>query len=211
MHPSNRRLLLDRIEKRDARLITLGLLAVLLAAWGCQPESTTTTTTETVEATETPIQRGEYLTTVLGCNDCHTPMQQGPNGPVPDMTRMLSGHPEALQMPPPPTLPEGPWLWVGAATNTAYSGPWGITYATNLTPDSTTGLARWTEEMFVNALKTGKQMGLDDSRPIMPPMPWPAYSQLTDEDLRAIYAYLQTIPAINNAVPPYQPPAGGAQ
>ncbi len=67
-------------------------------------------------------------------------MQAGPDGPAPDMARMLSGHPESMQMPPPPALPEGPWLWLGAATNTAFAGPWGITYAPNLTPDSTTGL-----------------------------------------------------------------------
>ena len=203
MNPSKHRLL--------ARLLALCTLGVLLAAWGCQTDGATTTMSETVDAAETPAERGQYLVTVLGCNDCHTPMQPGPNGPAPDMTRMLSGHPASMQMPPPPTLPEGPWLWVGAATNTAYAGPWGITFATNLTPDSTTGLARWTEEMFVNAIKTGKQMGLEEGRPILPPMPWPAYSNLSDEDLRAMYAYLQTIPAINNEVPPYQPPTGGAQ
>ncbi len=211
MDKSNHRLLLECVEIRCRRLITLCILGVLLAAWGCQNDGATTATTDNAETAETPVQRGEHLVAVLGCNDCHTPMQAGPDGPAPDMARMLSGHPESMQMPPPPALPEGPWLWLGAATNTAFAGPWGITYAPNLTPDSTTGLAQWTEEMFVNSLKTGKQMGLDTGRPIMPPMPWPGYSKLSDEDLRAIYAYLQAIPAIKNEVPPYQPPAEGPQ
>jgi hypothetical protein len=131
-------------------------------------------------------------------------MQLGPGGPVPDMTRMLSGHPESMKMPATPPLPE-PWLWVGAATNTAFAGPWGVTYAINLTPDENTGLGIWTEDMFVRALKTGRHMGT--SRVIQPPMPWPAYSHMTDEDLKAMYAYLRSIPPIKNQVPDYQEPA----
>ncbi|MCH8962689.1 MAG: hypothetical protein IH820_15575 [Bacteroidetes bacterium] len=130
--------------------------------------------------------------------------------PAPDMSRMLSGHPESLQMPPPPALPEGPRLWIGAATNTAFAGPWGVTYAANLTPDSTTGLSRWTEDMFVTAMKTGKQGGIEVGRPILPPMPWPGYSKMSEEDLRAIYAYLLTVPSIRNEVPSYQPPSEDA-
>ena len=108
----------------------------------------------------------------------------------------------------PPAL-AGTWAWAGAATNTAYVGPWGISYAANLTPDENTGLGIWTEEMFVAAIRTGKHMG--QSRPIMPPMPWPAYRHMTDEDLRAIFAYLRTVPPIVNHVPEYQPPAAPPQ
>ncbi len=151
------------------------------------------------------VSRGEYLVTVMGCNDCHTPWTMGPQGPEPDTSRMLSGHPAEMEMPPPPDL-EGPWMLVGAATNTAYAGPWGTVYAYNLTPDST-GLGIWTEEMFVRALKTGWHMGIEGSRRIMPPMPQPAYSHMSGEDLRAIFAYLQTIPPIENVVPAYEPPA----
>src|SRR5215510_2555269 len=70
------------------------------------------------------IVRGAYLVRHMGCNDCHTPWKMGPRGPEPDMTRSLTGHPEGMVMPPAPTLPPGPWLWVGAATNTAFAGPW---------------------------------------------------------------------------------------
>ena len=118
---------------------------------------------------------------------------------------MLSGHPESFALPAPPALDEA-WMWAGAATNTAFVGPWGISFAANLTPDENTGLGIWTEEMFVTALRTGKHMG--QSRPIMPPMPWPGIAQLTDEDLHAIYSYLRSIPPVVNHVPDYQPPAG---
>jgi hypothetical protein len=130
-------------------------------------------------------------------------MKMGPNGPEPDMSVALSGHPQNLVMPPPPKL-EAPWGWVAAATNTAFAGPWGISYAINLTPDAETGLGKWQENEFVQAIKTGKHLGV--GRPIMPPMPWPAYRNLTDAELRAIYAYLRSIPPIKNKAPDYVPP-----
>lgn len=150
-----------------------------------------------------PVARGKYLVTILACNDCHTPFKMGKNGPEPDMTRMLSGHPESMKVPPPPVAKE-PWVWGGAVTNTAYYGPWGITYAPNLTPDQNTGMGIWTEDIFIKAMRTGKHFGT--SRPIMPPMPWQSYAQMTDEDLKAIYAYLRSVPAIKNTVPDYAPP-----
>jgi len=155
------------------------------------------------EAPET-IEHGRYLVSVLGCNDCHTPLKMGEQGPEPDLARMLSGHPEELRMPSAPKLPEGPWAYVGSATNTAFAGPWGTTYAINLTPDEKTGIGIWTEEMFVQTLRTGKHWGV--ARPIFPPMPWQAYSHLTDVDLHAMYAYLRSVPAIRNQAPEYAPP-----
>src|SRR5262245_4883544 len=65
------------------------------------------------------VERGQYLVKITGCNHCHTPYKMGPNGPEPDMTRMLSGHPHHLVMPPPPKG-SGPWGWAGALTNTAF-------------------------------------------------------------------------------------------
>jgi hypothetical protein len=88
---------------------------------------------------------------------------------------------------------------------TAWAGPWGISYASNLTPDQVTGMGIWTEEMFVKAMRTGKHMGV--SRPILPPMPWMYIAKLTDEDLKAVYAFLRTLPAVTNHVPdPVIPP-----
>jgi mono/diheme cytochrome c family protein len=143
-----------------------------------------------------PVERGEYLVTIIGCNDCHTPAKTGPDGIEPDMTRMLSGHPSSPEMPPPPELAEGPWTWTGAATSTAFAGPWGVSYAANLTPDHETGLGAWSEEMFVSKIDRHG----DQSRAIMPAMPCRYYSRLAANDLRAIYAYLRTIPAIENEV-----------
>jgi mono/diheme cytochrome c family protein len=151
------------------------------------------------------IARGEYLVTIGGCNDCHTPWKMGARGPEPDMTRMLSGHPSALQMPPVPALPPGPWMASVAATMTAWSGPWGVSFTANLTPDRETGLGDWTFEQFVQALKTGRHQG--KGRPILPPMPYFNYAKATDDDLAALFAYLQSIPAVQNRVPqPIDPP-----
>ena len=145
------------------------------------------------------VERGRYLVNTSGCHDCHTPFKMGPSGPEPDMSRMLSGHPEALVMPPAPRLPEGPWMMTTSATNTAWAGPWGVSFTANLTPDAETGLGKWTLKNFKETLRTGRHMGR--GRPILPPMPIPAYSQFNDADLEAIFTYLQSIPAVKNRVP----------
>lgn len=178
---------------------TLALAAALL----CGAASAQTTAPDAEAA---KLARGKYLVTTSGCNDCHTPFKPSPNGGAePDMTRMLSGHPEGLVMPPPPALPKGPWLVAVAATNTAWSGPWGVSFTANLTPDPATGLGRWTLRNFKDTIRTGRHMGR--GRPILPPMPIPMYKHMTDEDLEAVFAYLQSIPAISNRVPEPLPPA----
>jgi len=111
----------------------------------------------------------------------------------------LSGHPEDPTLPPPPQLPAGPWSATTSWDLTAWSGPWGISYPMNLTPDENTGLGIWTEEMFVKAMRTGRHMGA--SRPILPPMPWQSLASLDDADLEAVYAYLRSLPPIKNRVP----------
>jgi len=155
-------------------------------------------------ANKAQVERGRYLVASSGCHDCHTPFKMGANGPEPDMSRMLSGHPEQLVMPPAPTLPPGPWLMVAAATNTAWAGPWGTSFTANLTSDAETGLGKWTVNDFKATIRTGRHMGR--GRPVLPPMPVPAYNNMTDRDLEAIYAYLQTVPAIRNKVPEPLPP-----
>ena len=131
-------------------------------------------------------------------------LEMGANGPEKDLTRGLSGHPEQLMLGAPPKL-DNDWNWAGSATMTAFVGPWGTTYAANLTPDRETGIGSWKEKDFVQAMRTGRHVGV--ARPIMPPMPWQAIGQLPDSDLRAIYAYLQAQPAVKNKVPEYAPPA----
>jgi hypothetical protein len=150
------------------------------------------------------VALGEHLVTILACDDCHTPFMLGPAGPEPDMSRRLSGHPASLPLGIPPVPDTGPWQWVGTGTNTAFAGPWGVTFAANLTPDETTGLAIWTEEMFVRSLRDGRHMG--QSRQIQPPMPWRAYGSMTDQELKSVYAYLRTVPPVENLVPDYRAP-----
>lgn len=160
------------------------------------------------EAAAARVQRGAYLVGMMGCNDCHTPWKVGPRGPEPDMTRSLNGHPADVVMPPAPALPDGPWVWMGAATNTAFAGPWGVSFAANLTPDRETGLGLWTEEMFIATMRTGRHQG--KGRPVLPPMPVKMIGTANDEDLRAIFAYLQSLPPASNRVPaPIDPPEGG--
>jgi mono/diheme cytochrome c family protein len=154
-----------------------------------------------VADTPTPaerVQRGGYLVGAMGCNDCHTPWKLGPQGPEPDMSRALSGHPADFVMPGPPT-PSDAWTWSGAATNTAFAGPWGVSFTANLTPDVETGLGGWTVDTFIAALRTGRHEG--KGRPILPPMPYKMIRTLADEDLRSIFAYLQSLPPIRNRVP----------
>jgi mono/diheme cytochrome c family protein len=151
------------------------------------------------------IERGRYLVNTSGCADCHTPLRMGPRGPEPDAAFTLAGHPERLAMPPVPSLPPGPWQVVAAGTNTAWAGPWGVSFTANLTPDADTGLGRWTAQEFVQALRIGRHRGR--GRPLLPPMP-AAYGQMTDADLQAMFAYLQTLPAVRNRVPAPLAPAG---
>jgi hypothetical protein len=153
----------------------------------------------------TTVARGKYLVSTSGCHDCHTPFKLGPNGPEPDMSRALSGHPEALVMPPAPALPAGPWLVTIAATNTAFAGPWGVSFTANLTPDADTGLGQWTLKDFMSTIRTGRHMGR--GRPVLPPMPIPVYNNFTDADLEAVYAYLRSVPPIRNRVPEPLAPA----
>jgi len=151
------------------------------------------------------VERGKYIVHSFGCMDCHTPVVMGPSGPMSDETRLLSGHPSDLALPPAPTLPPGPWVATVSASMTAWAGPWGTSFTANLTPDPETGLGKWSEQEFVDTMRSGRHLGR--GRAILPPMPWQQIANMTDEDLRSIFAYLQSIPPIANRVPQPLPPA----
>jgi len=161
-------------------------------------------------ASLTDQARGEHLVSTSGCHDCHTPFKVGPNGPEPDMARALSGHPEGMELPPPPAA-VGPWTIAVTATNTAWSGPWGVSFTANLTPDRETGLGEWTRDDFIQTIRTARHRGR--GRLLLPPMPVAAYDHFSDEELEAIFAYLQSLPALKNRVPdpiaPATPPVQG--
>ena len=167
---------------------------------------------KTGKAPTTLAERGKYLVTVALCNDCHSPKVFTPKGPDVDTTRPLSGHPAGSPM---PNLPDSiigmtPDKWGAITTGdlTAWRGPWGTSFAMNLTPDTATGIGSWTEGMFIKALRTGKHMG--KGRDILPPMPWQFIGQMTDRDLKSVFAYLMTLKPIVNAVPdPIPPPEAG--
>jgi mono/diheme cytochrome c family protein len=153
------------------------------------------------------VQRGAYLVGFGGCHDCHTPKTMTPKGPAPDMARALSGHPAGTATPPVPpgVLSPGQWIAMTNVHLTAWAGPWGVSYAANLTPDKRTGMGNWTADQFIRSMRTGKHLGA--GRDILPPMPWQGIATLTDSDLRAVFAYLQSVKPIDNAVPPPVPPA----
>lgn len=183
--------------KRMLDTILILLVAVpAVAVADAQPNATA--------ADAVKIERGRYIVSTSGCHDCHTPWVDGPSGPEPDMSRALSGHPERDRVAAPAMLPP-PWIAAVTPTNTAWTGPWGVSFTANLTPDRETGLGKWTPKMFVDAIRNGRHKGR--GREILPPMPILVYRNFTDEDLSAIFAYLQTLPAVQNRVPDPLPPA----
>jgi len=148
---------------------------------------------------------GEHLVTISGCNDCHTPKKMSPYGPVPDTSLLLSGHPADV---PPPDINRKEIESKGlAATSdlTVWVGPWGISYAANITPDET-GIGSWSEAQFIRSIREGKLKGLENSRQLLPPMPWQELAKMTDGELKAIYAYLKSVKPVRNVVPLPLPP-----
>lgn len=151
-------------------------------------------------AASDPIRRGEFLVRFGGCSDCHTPKVFTDRGPEPDMSKLLSGHPEGSRLPllDATRISNDGWLLFNNQL-TAAVGPWGISFAANLTSDDETGIGRWTEEAFVATMRTGEHWGVGPR--IMPPMPWQNLAQLPDEDLKAIFVYLKSTPPVRNHVP----------
>ena len=151
------------------------------------------------------VRRGQYLVTIGGCNDCHTPWTiQADGKPGPDMTRSLSGHPEQFPITAAAEIKTAGWGWAGAPTNTAFSGPWGVSFAANLTPDEMTGTGIWKFDTFKNTIRNGRHWGV--SRPLLPPMPWFNYREMSDDDLAAVFAYTRTLKPIRNEVQQPIPP-----
>ncbi len=155
---------------------------------------------------EDMVKRGDYIVTTASCNDCHSPKLMTNRGPVEDSTKLLSGHPANEPLPPLDAKPTQPGNWIYITPDlTAFVGPWGISYTANLTPDSATGIGAWSESTFINTIRNGKHLG--NGRDILPPMPWGYVAKLTDDDLKAVFAYLKSLPPISNRVPaPVSPP-----
>lgn len=183
------------------------LIAIALISTQCSDEKTASTNTEEVKPVvaqfggfDSQVKWGERLVFVGGCNDCHTPKKMGAHGPELDMSLMLSGHPANTPAADFDAKQAAKKNLVVTSTFTAWTGPWGVTYAANLTSDST-GIGTWKEEQFIKALKEKKWMGLDNTRPLMPPMSMMPVTEMSVDEIKAIFAYLKTTPPIKNVIP----------
>jgi mono/diheme cytochrome c family protein len=189
---------------KQASLIVVATLVVIVAANATRPVPPPPQPAK-MSRTE-QVARGKYLVTIGGCHDCHTPWVMQANGqPGPDMSRALSGHPQDFVITEPAKLSGDRFAVAIAPTNTSYSGPWGVSFAANLTPDKMNGTGIWTFDIFKNTIRNGRHWGV--ARPLLPPMPWFNYREMTDEDLAAVFAYLRTLKPISNQVPEPLPPA----
>jgi hypothetical protein len=198
-HQFNQTLFFSREFKNVAmKLFYTIVIAASIAS--CQQASSHKKTNEPDH--QTLLARGEYLVAITGCNDCHSPKIMTPAGPQPDPEKLLSGHPS--DMPLPAEKGSGEWVYFHM-NGTATKGPWGVSYAANLTPDET-GIGNWTEEHFISAIKEGNYKGIKGARKLLPPMPWQAYSKMQDDDARAIFTYLKSIKPVQNIVPQSLPP-----
>jgi hypothetical protein len=182
------------------------IVAVLLLA-NCQPSAPVPAPQTPTVSQEDPVKRGEYLVSISGCNDCHSPKRMGPNGPEIIPERKLSGYPSDLPVPKFDTKMTSQGFAMFTPDLTAAYGPWGTSFAANLTPDES-GIGNWTLEQFKKALTQGKSKGMDNGRMLLPPMPWFNYVGMKDEDISAMFAYFKSLPPVKNVVPAPVPPAG---
>lgn len=184
------------------------LAVAIMSVYSCRQNNPVNTSAHTNTLSNDSLKRlGGYLVTIAGCNDCHTPKKFGVNGPELDSTLLLSGHPSTEPVPafPKDALAKG--LVVQNSGLTCTLGPWGISFAGNITSDPS-GIGSWTIERFRNAMKHGKFKGLDAARPLMPPMPWQNLQHLKEVDLEAIFAYLKSTKPVSNVAPVFIPAKG---
>jgi hypothetical protein len=168
---------------------------------GCQRKPKTENSDNKALTQEQLVQRGDYLVFVCGCNDCHSPKRMGQKGPevIPEL--MLSGYQADAPLPPvDKNVLKNGWTLMTADLNAAV-GPWGVSFAANLTSDQT-GIVNWPEENFIRALKEGKYKGIEGGRDLLPPMPWQNFARTPVEDLKAIFAFLKSTRPVRNLVPP---------
>jgi hypothetical protein len=158
------------------------------------------TTGEVIISKDSLIKRGSYLVNAIGCDDCHSPKIFTPTGFEIDMEHRFSGYlatnPKSKVN---TSVMKDGWV-LFAMDLTSAVGPWGQSYSANISSDAT-GIGNWTEEQFIRALREGKSKGLKEARPLLPPMPWFVYKNMSDTDLKAIFAYLKTTKPIENRVP----------
>jgi len=183
--------------KKNMRKMIFGIMVIMTSCHDATPGVV-------IKDSATMVKRGEYLVASIGCDDCHSPKKMGPHGPEVDLELRFSGYPAGRPLATWDTNTTKSWALFNQDL-TACVGPWGVSFAGNITSDAT-GIGNWTEQQFVKCLREGKWKGLDSARPLMPPMPWQNFRKLTDEDLKSIYHFLKTTKPVNNTVPAWMPP-----
>lgn len=175
-------------------VITAGLISLIACTNGANE-----TSGDVVISQDSLVNRGKYLVNAIGCDDCHSPKVWTDHGPQIDMENRFGGHPSNAPIGAVNASTMKDWVLFSPGL-TAFAGPWGVSYAANISGDDT-GIGNWTEEQFFRAIREGKSKGLKDARPLLPPMPWEAYRNLSDVDLKSIYLYLKSTKPVNNRVP----------
>ena len=191
--------------KKQVLFITAMAAVVCIAMYACNTKAGNKEETGKTDFTNKElIERGGYLVTIAGCDDCHTPKKMGPMGPELDMERRLSGYNQQIPFPKVDTnLIKQGWSLVNPDL-TGWAGMWGASFTANITSDET-GIGNWTFDQFKKAFQQGKWKGMDNSRPLMPPMPWQNYSQMKEDDVKAVFAFLKSTKPIKNVEPPIKP------
>jgi len=193
---------------RRLTLLTLITVCAVAIAMSCNEKKTEATVVAEI-SNDSLIKRGEYLITIMGCHDCHTPKKMTDRGPALDESLLLSGHPAQFPMAKFDTATARNYVLMNPMV-TSFIGPWGASFAANLTSDPS-GIGNWTEDQFKKALKEGKLKGMEGTRPILPPMPWQNFANVQDAEIKAMFAYLKSTKPVNNIVPKPLTPAELAQ
>lgn len=193
------------MKKRFGLLACLWMLTIIFVKCNDKKTQTSVATNKNFNGYESQAKWGEHLVIVGACNDCHSPKKMTPMGPDIDSSKLLAGHIAGSPEPDVSNIDVQNKGLIITTDLTTWVGAWGTSYTANLTSDST-GIGNWKEEQFITALRKGKLKGLETSRDLLPPMPWQMYKNLTDDEMKAIFAYLKSTKPIKNIVPPPVPP-----
>ena len=183
-----------------AGIVATTMASFLVVACNSNASAEKNTAGEVVISQDSLVKRGSYLVNAMGCDDCHSPKKFGPQGMEFDMENRFGGHLAASKLGKPNTSVMKDGYMLFALDLTSAVGPWGQSYAANISSDAT-GIGNWTEEQFFRAIREGKSKGLKESRPLLPPMPWFVYKNLNDTDLKSIFAFLKSTKPVQNRVP----------
>lgn len=181
----------------------IAAVVVTVTVISCNSKNENNVTAQAI-SNDSLVKRGAYLVNAVGCDDCHSPKKMGAHGPeiIPELR--FGGYPSDRPLAPiDSNVIKSGWMMLGPDLTNAV-GPWGVSFAANISSDET-GIGNWTEEQFLTALRKGKYKGMEGSRDLLPPMPWFVYKNFSDEDIRSIFAYLRSGKPVKNIVPAPKP------